>query len=839
MKTSRLSLISLALSSALSVYANAATITGKVTDTDGNPIADAVINIEGTRLETRTAADGSYQLNNVDPEHVHFHVYSIDHVHGDKDAGKIPDNYEANFVLERSSIENIQVTANLLRTSVLESVTPVTVLSAETLRKKQAPTLGETLSSTAGVHGSYFGPVASSPIIRGTDGPRVKIVQNTLDVSDASRAGADHNIATDVSTATQVEILRGPATLQYGSGAIGGVVNVVDNRIPKSVPESTTGEAEVRFETVNEERFGKFDITGGSGNIAWHLDIFDRDTENYTIPGFAETEPHEEDEPGTLENSSINTQNITAGLSFIGDEGYFGFAVQSLENFYGVPGHAHGEEEDDHDHEEEGGFGEEEEEVVNLDVDMDRYQVAGELYSPFEGISSIQFSGAYTDYEHTEFENGSTGTIFTNETTEGRLSFFHEDFGGWHGVFGLHLSDVDFAAVGEEAFTAPNNTNSYALFLVEEKKFDDITLQFGARVERTELEADPFEVEFEIFEEHHDEDDHDEDHEDEDHDDEHEDDHDDDHDDEHDHAAVEFNLPEYSFTSVSASLGAKWEYQPGYSLSLSLARSERAPSHQELFSAGNHIATSTYDLGLVFDIDDEELVQSANDINEEISTNIDLTWRKFSGDWSFSVSAFYNQIDDYIYQTDTGLVAVAAEHDHGEEEEGHEEDGHEEDGHEDEHGEEEAGFGIFRYLQDDADIYGIEFDTQYRFNENIKLSVFGDYIRAEVDSDNLPRIPPMRLGSELSFEGNNWYGDLEVIWYDDQDDVSQFETETEGYTLVNMSMNYVHQTDSLDWTFFTRLTNITDEEARVHTSFLKDRAPLPGRSLTLGVRATF
>ena len=829
MKTSRLSLISLAVGTAFSLHANAATITGKVTDEAGNPVANAVINIEGTKLETRTAEDGSYQLSNVDPSHVHLHVYSVDHIHGDLDAGAVPENYEANFVLKSSSIENIQVTANLLRTSVLESVTPVTVLSAETLRKKQAPTLGETLNSTAGVHGSYFGPVASSPIIRGTDGPRVKIVQNTLDVSDASRAGADHNVATDVSTATQIEILRGPATLQYGSGAIGGVVNIVDNRIPTQVPQSTTGEAEVRFESVSEERFGKFDITGGSGNIAWHFDIFDRETENYSIPGFAETEPHEEDEPGTLENSSINTRNITAGLSFVGDDGYFGFAVQSLENLYGVPGHGHGEEEEEHEDEE--GHSEEEEEIVNLDVDMDRYQVAGEWFSPFEGISSVKFSGAYTDYEHVEFENGETGTTFTNETTEGRLSFSHEDFGGWHGVFGVHFSDVDFAAVGEEAFTAPNNTNSYALFVVEEKRFDDITLQFGGRIERNELEADPFEVEFEIFEEHHDDDE-------EEHDDEHDDDHDDEegHDDEHE--AVNFDLPEYSFTSFSASVGAKWEYQPGYSLALSLARSERAPSHQELFSAGNHIATSTYDLGLAFDIQDEELVQNNNGINEEVSTNLDLTWHKFSGDWSFSVSAFYNQVDDYIYQIDTGLVAVAAEHDHGEEE-GHEEEGHEEEGHDDEHADEEAGFGIFRYLQDDADIYGVEFESQYRFNDNISLAVFGDYIRAEVDSDNLPRIPPMRLGSELSFQSQNWYGDLEVIWYDDQDDVSQFETKTEGYTLVNMSMNYVYQSDSLDWTFFTRLTNITDEEARVHTSFLKDRAPLPSRSLTLGVRATF
>lgn len=824
MKTKQITCLTLAL--AVSSALNAATITGTVTNTQGQPVADAEVTIEGTNLVAFTQEDGSYRFENIDPSHVHLHVYSTQYVHGDKDAGKIPDTYVADFVLKPSSIENIVVHANSLQTSVLESVTPVSVLNAETLRKKQAPTLGETLKNTPGVHATYFGPVASSPIIRGTDGPRVKIVQNGLDVSDASRIGPDHNVAVDVASAQQVEVLRGPATLQYGSGAIGGVVNVVDNRIPTYVPEEVEGEAEVRYETAGEELFGKIDLTGGAGKFAWHVDAFDRDTDDYNIPGFAEEEPHEDDESGTLEGSAINTSNIAGGISYVDDAGYIGFSMQQLENFYGVPGHGHAEEEEEHE-------GEEEEEAVNLDVDMERYQLAGELFSPFEGISSIQFKAAYTDYEHVEIEGDEIGTIFTNETTEGRLNFHHEDIGGWHGVIGLHFNNVEFSAVGEEAYTPPNETDSYALYILEEKRFDNVTVQLGGRIERTELEADPFSIEFELFEEHHD--DEDEHHDDEDG---HEEDEHGHEEDEHgheedEHAEETFVIAEQSFTSVSLSAGLNWEYTPGYSLAVSVARSERAPSHQELFSAGNHISTQTYDLGLLYTLDDEHVELSDKSVEEEVSTNIDVTWRKFTGDWSFTASVFYNQVDDYIFQANTGLLTVAEEHGHGEEEEELEE----EHGHEEE--ELEAGFPVFRFFQEDADIYGFEFETNYKVNDIWQVSLFGDYIKAEVDSDDLPRIPPLRLGTEFSFEADNWYGDLEIVWYDEQDDISEFETITDSYTMVNLSLNYQHQTDSLDWTFFTRLTNLTDEEGRVHSSFLKDRAPLPGRGLTMGVRATF
>ena len=200
--------------------ADAATVQGKITDEKGAPVVGAEVRIEGSSRVAISDAQGQYKLEDVDPQHVHLHVYSVNHVHGDREFNNIEASLTADFTLTSSVYENIVVTANGLPRSVLESITPVSVISADELRKKQAPTLGETLKGTPGVHSSYFGPVASSPIIRGTDGPRVKLLQNGLDMSDVSRVGADHNVASEASTATQIEVLRGPATLQYGLSLI-------------------------------------------------------------------------------------------------------------------------------------------------------------------------------------------------------------------------------------------------------------------------------------------------------------------------------------------------------------------------------------------------------------------------------------------------------------------------------------------------------------------------------------------------------------------------------------------------------------------------------------------
>ena len=802
------SLLSLSIAGLLSAPVYATTVTGKVTDTAGQPVAGAEVKIEGSRRVAYTDANGIYRFDDVKQPHIHLHVYSSNYIHGDNDLGDVNTDQNVDFVLKPASVENIVVTANALQSSVLESVTPVTVIGAEKLRKIEAPTLGETLKNAPGVHSTYFGPVSSSPVIRGNDGPRVKIVQNGLDVSDVSRVGPDHNVATTLSSATQVEVLRGPATLQYGSGAIGGVVNVVDKRIPQYQIDGVEGEAETSYSTVNNGSYTRADVTGGSGNIAWHVDGFYRDTDNADIPGFASIDPDEDEPNGVLESSAMETRNVVAGLSYVAEEGYFGFAVEQLDNKYGVPGysHAHGEEEhegedhdlEEHDHEEHA------EEGVLLDVDMTRYQAAGEWHSPFEGITNLKFAAAYTDYEHAEIEDGEPGTVFTNESSDIRLSAYHEEVNGWHGVFGLQFNHSDYNAVGEEAFTPANTTSSYALYLIEQKKVGNVTFELGGRLERTTLDADASEVELDVLHDEHEGEEH----------------------------AVAFNFPDYDFTSLSLSAGANWEYQEGHSVAVTLSRSERAPSQQELFSAGQHLATQSYEVGLVFDMDEEgHIEETLKGVKEEVSTNLDITFRKFTGSWGYSASFFYNQADDYIFQTSTGLIALSEHEEHDE----HEEDVLDgEEAHSD-----EEGLPVYYFQQANADIWGFEAETYVDLTNTLRLTVFGDYIRAEIEDDNLPRTPPMRFGSELSYVSDGLSADVGFTWYDDQNDVASFETATDGYTLVNASVQYEFATQGVDWVLFARGDNLTDEEARVHTSFLKDQAPLPGRNFTLGVRALF
>ncbi|MFC3096106.1 TonB-dependent receptor [Alteromonas sediminis] len=831
-RTLKLSAVATAI--ALSGIAHAATLSGVVTDISGNPIEGAAVSVHGSAKKALTDNKGRYVIENIQDGHVHVRVHSPRYVRGSQEFDNASGDLTANFVLQPSAIENIIVTANAFDTSVLESVTPVSVLTGDELRKRQATTIGETLKATPGVHNSYFGPVAGNPVIRGNDGPRVKITQNSLDVSDASRVGADHNIGAESANAVQIEVLRGPATLLYGSGAIGGVVNVVDNRVPSDLVDGTEGSAELRHETATGEEFAAINLNTSAGRIGFHFDAFDRTTDDTEIPGFADVDPEEDAMPGVLESSAADTQNITAGISYIGDSGYIGFSVQQLDNLYGIPGghsHHHGQEHDEHeeDQDEEHDHDEEGEEIVQLDVDNRRYQVEGLWYSPFHNIDNVKLSYGYSDYKHVELEEGVVGTQFANETSELRLTAEHHTINGWHGVMGLHLSQSDFEAVGEEAFYPSSETDMFAVFIIEEKSFDNVTVQLGARYEKNTLSASPFDVPLGH------QDGHDDHHDDEDHEEHHDDDH-------HDEGLTEIVFPELDYQSLSLSAGANWEYAKGYSLAVNLSRSERAPTEEELFSAGTHLATQTFDLGLSFITNEEgEIETRGGKAEEEVATNIDLTWRKFSGDWGFTVTAFYNQVDDYLYQVDTGFTFGGEHEEHDDDHHDEHGDDNHDDGHEDEHGHEgeEEGLPILNFRQSDADLYGFEAEIHYQLSDIWNLQMFADYIRADTDNGDLARIPPLRVGGEVAFSYQGWNGDFGVTWYDDQTNTAEFETATKGYTLIEAGVDYSWYTQNVNWLFFLRGTNLTDKEARVHTSFLADRAPLPGRGFTLGVKATF
>ena len=608
----------------------------------------------------------------------------------------------------------------------------------------------------------------------------------------------DHAVASEVSTAKQIEVLRGPATLFFGSGAIGGVVNVVDQRVPTST--ETRGEFVLETQTVNDQKLGTFNVTTGVDNMAFYADGFYRDSNDYETP----VAPDIDDPDGAhvVENSNEESSGFTLGTSYLFDQGYVGVAVERFEREYGVPGHSHGGDTS-----------------VFADLEQTKYQLLGEYNFTNDFLQSVHFRAGYTDYEHAEVEGGLVGTTFSNETEELRVELLHKPMAGWRGGISLHYKGSDVFAQGEEAFTPPSEMEMFAVALMEERHFGDFLVQLGARAESVTLDASSVLLpELDAHE----------------HDDEH--DHDEHAHDEHEHEGSEFVRQfavDQEFTPISLSAGVVYTINESYNVGVSLSRSERAPSASELLSFGPHIGTRTYEIGALFDLSEEgEFVLSQTAIDLETANNIDLTFRKTQGDVGFVFNAFYNQVDNYYFQEETGLFAESG-HDHDHDEEGHGEEEHSEDEHSDE-------LPVYLFGSADAILHGFELQVAWQTTDNLKLDFFADYVKARLkDGGALPRTSPMRLGSHVAYTLDNIRADLDITYFAKQDDISTFETETDGYTLVDASITYDISLGDVDLSVYLSGENLTDEEARVHTSFLKDIAPRPGRNFAFGVRGYF
>ena len=666
-------------------------------------------------------------------------------------------------------VEEVIVTADPLSAVDNHLIQPVQVLTREDLRKRNTSNIGEALANEPGVSSADFGPGAGRPIIRGMGGSRVKILENGISTMDVSTLSADHAVTTEPVFARQIEILRGPATLLYGSGASGGLVNVVNDRILKYVPENLEGELSFDYDTATEGVTGAANINVGTGEFAFHLDAMVRDTDDYDIPGFAEAEP-DEPEQGTLENSSVETDSFGIGASYIGERGFIGFAVSQTSSDYGVPGGHHHEEEEGEEEEEE------EEGGVTIDMEQTRYDLEAALNQPVPGLRQIKTRWAYNDYEHDEVEgSGEVGTRFNNEEVEGRVEFIHDTFGNgnWDGVFGIQYRDVDFSAVGEEGFVPPSSLDSIAVFIVEKADFGAWHVELGARYESQDAETN---------------------------------------------AGVEAEHDSYSLSG-----GANWEYQDGYKLGISLTHSQRAPNIEELFANGPHLATGTFEIG-------------DPNLDEETSTNIDLYWHKTTGQVTFAANFFYNQVDDFIFLAEQDLngdgIADRVEEDF---------DGDPADILDPDEDEEPL---LVQQTQEDADFWGFEFQTVVRmFDDNrgtLDARLWADYVQAERDNNvNLPRITPWRFGAGLDYLRGPWYASLDYTRASEQDDTAPLETTTDGYDMLNVHVAYNFKFADTNMSLFVRGSNLFDEEIRRHTSFVKDLAPLPGRSGTFGIRASF
>ena len=367
---------------------------------------------------------------------------------------------------QSQQLQEVVVTASPFATEEnAQILTPAKVLAGDELRNKLGNSLGDTLSQELGVSASAFGAGASRPIIRGMEGPRVLMLQNGMSTADVSTVSNDHAVATEAATARQIEILRGPAALLYGSGAIGGLVNVVNDRIPTELVGKPTGQVEARYGTVDGQKNTSFSVDGSAGQIGLHVDGNYRDTDNYKIPGNAK-QGDATTASGRLPNSFTHESSVGVGGSYIADWGHIGASVSSLDDHYGIPTA----------------------EKSFIDLHQTRYDIDSLVREPFAGIESFKFKLGYTDYTHTEKkEDGTADTVFSNRALQTRWELAHKPLAGWRGNFGIQTEQNNYSALsavdGSPQLTPKTKSSTFAGFLVEERKFGSVLASAGLRLE--------------------------------------------------------------------------------------------------------------------------------------------------------------------------------------------------------------------------------------------------------------------------------------------------------------------------------------------------------------------
>lgn len=683
----------------------------------------------------------------------------------------IPGGDQAGGTVPIQIMDSVVVSSTPLQRTLFDQAQPVSILSGEKLRLSLAPTLGETLSQTPGVRSSYYGPGASRPVIRGLDSDRIRILQNGSNTLDASATSVDHAVSFEPGNVESIEVVRGPATLLYGPNAIGGVVNVIDGRIPdERIDEPIRGSIGGNLSSADSGYGTNALLEGGIGGFAWHLEGYVREAEDLRIPGDArsarlrELQPLKagtKEESGHLQNSDSKSHGFSAGASQIWDNGYFGAAYSGFETTYGSPA----------------------EKEVSIELEQRRWDFRGAFYEPLSLIKSINYRLAFSDYEHTEFEGPEPGTTFSNRGHDGRLEINHEKLGPFEGTLGYQNERSDFMAKGEEKFLPEVLTQTNSVFLFEEMEFSEsLKLQGGARYDHISAEASK--------------------------------------------DAAFGPARERTFDNFSGSLGVVFTPNNDYSFGLSATYSERAPTYQELFANGPHVATGAFEVG-----DDS--------LDVEQALGLDLSLRKRTGRVTGAVTIFYNRFNNFIGQFPTG----------------------------EEKSLEDEAFPVLAYRSTNAEFFGGEIEAIVHLiqpvksaeamvpsgkhpvaaiptkplHESLDLELKADYVRARdtKSGDPLPRISPFHASAALAYKLGDFGARVEGIFSASQHETADNELPTDSYCLLNAALTYQFKSGPVTTDVYIKGVNLTDEEAREHTSFLKDIAPLGGRGIVAGVKISF
>jgi len=714
----------------------------------------------------------------------------------------------------RDRSADIIVTGQSLETD--DTILPVQVLAGDDLAHRRQGGLGETLAGLPGVHLDNFGGGASRPVIRGQTLPRIEVLTDGASLFDVSSISPDHAITTDPLLLDAIEIQRGPAAVRYGGNATNGAINLIDSKVPKAIPvDGLTGATEVRYGTGDEEKTLVGRMTAGIGQFAIHAEGARREAENYNVPSAYGSDK--------LRDSFAESTNYAFGASWITSKGYIGAAYSQMDSDYGLPGHSHLNGVC-HTHgldlhcQAHGGFddpfGGPDSHTARIRLRSDRVDVRADYGDLLPGLAHVRLRGSYTDYAHDEIDGALLFSRYTNEVWDGRFELTHKPIFGFTGTLGVQYTDGKFDGINVNNMHRPFSDGAYGFdgnpeyftenigaFLSERRSIGPIDVEGAFRKDWRRIEvgvplwrstlgpelAALFEGWYgpdwqQILKDL-------------------------------DVASFRKRNPTVKHDPFSASLGATWNIGNGHSASLSLAHTERAPSVRELYARGNNLAANSYELGLAVGnpilneegLDAEDVLEATNSIN--------LTFRKAGGPLEFEIGLFHQDASDYVFarliETET---ATGVPH------------------------------NFLIYTAADARFAGIDGQVSYAFNPRSRVTVFGDYVDAALKSenDNLPRIPPGRLGARYEHSDGPFSGDVEYYRTFAQNKVATYETRTGGYDMVNATLSYrieIDQDKAVE--FYVRGTNLLNQLAFAHTSFVKDQSPLRGRSIAFGMRHSF
>ena len=662
---------------------------------------------------------------------------------------------------EAIHLDEVTITARSLESRRL--VQPVQQISGAALTQRQGSTLGETLDNLPGIANSSFGPNVGRPVIRGMDGDRIGLLQNGGANMDVSGLSADHAVPIDPLTTERIEVLRGPMTLVYGNSAVGGVVNLIDNRIARErafAPEGgVMGRAEVRSGGAADERSTGAMVEAGHDRFALHVDAFERITQNLRVPKDMTCAGIPNGR--RVCNSASDTHGAAVGGTLIFDRGYLGLSTSEYRSTYGTVA----------------------EPTVSIGMVRHHHVVEGVLRDAGPAVEDIKIQLGQTNYTHTEYDNAVVGTRFDNKGDDWRVEARQQRMQlssdlQLEGLVGVSRERNNLQAVGDEKFLGPSRTHSAAVFSLQTLKTAWGQINAAARSESVQVEL------LEAF----------------------------------NGTAAQSK----QFNPFSVSLGVirnerQGEAQNGWQFTSNLTANQRAPKDYELFANGPHIATASYERG------DAHL-------GLEKGTQLDVGAEWKFGSHTVGLTSFSSQFSNYLSLQPTGQDAGAPNH-----------------------------LPIYAYAGVRARLYGLESSAKLRMvggqqaiwsplstHGTLDFELRADAIHAQDLSNNvpLPRIAPLRLGTDAVWSRNAWGARLGFTHAAAQNRIPDNGVATAGYTLLNAGLNYHTHTGPTHWLLFAKLENITNKLAYSSTSVLtqtmgSNAPPLAGRNLKVGAQMSF